>query len=128
MGKYIVNLDCVYFDDEFKQSLSEMGITFVVVGTYENCHWAECNVNFKGTKKSLKGLIMDFWGNPDFIQEIEKDKPVKFARKCSITGEGMNKGFVINHGELYIKNKSDVLLLAITNNIPLFIAELNNKN
>jgi len=28
----------------------------------------------------------------------------KFARKCSITGKGMNVGYVINDGEIYIQD------------------------
>jgi hypothetical protein len=30
-----------------------------------------------------------------------------FARKCSITGNGMNEGFVINGGEYYIAEEED---------------------
>lgn len=30
-----------------------------------------------------------------------------FARKCSITGEGMNEGWVINGGNVYIKYEDD---------------------
>jgi hypothetical protein len=33
----------------------------------------------------------------------------KFARVCSITKEGMNEGFCINDGEMYIKNESDLI-------------------
>jgi hypothetical protein len=33
----------------------------------------------------------------------------KFARKCDVTGRGMNKGFVIGNGEMYIKDDSDML-------------------
>ena len=28
----------------------------------------------------------------------------KFARKCSVTGEGMNQGYVVNGGEEYYKD------------------------
>ena len=28
----------------------------------------------------------------------------KFARKCSVTGEGMNQGYVINGGDEYYKD------------------------
>ena len=28
---------------------------------------------------------------------------MKYARQCSVTGEGMNNGFVICDGEMYIK-------------------------
>jgi hypothetical protein len=35
----------------------------------------------------------------------------KFARKCDITGEGMNEGYVVDEftGTTYIKHKSDLL-------------------
>lgn len=36
------------------------------------------------------------------------DKNKLFAHKCSITGEGMNKGFVLD-GELYFKYEKDLL-------------------
>ena len=32
-----------------------------------------------------------------------------FAVKCSITGEGMNEGYCIKEGEMYIKYESDLL-------------------
>ena len=32
---------------------------------------------------------------------------MKYARKCSITGRGMNRGWVFNDGEFYVKD--DVL-------------------
>lgn len=41
------------------------------------------------------------------IQEV-KGKWYKFARKCDITGEGMNEGWVVGDGELYFKYKADV--------------------
>jgi hypothetical protein len=34
---------------------------------------------------------------------------VKYARVCDITGEGMNEGFCILNGEMYIKNEEDLL-------------------
>lgn len=33
----------------------------------------------------------------------------KFARKCDITGEGMNEGYCICDGEKYIKGDFDML-------------------
>jgi hypothetical protein len=33
----------------------------------------------------------------------------KFARKCSVTGEGMNEGFVIGDGDFYIKYEKDLI-------------------
>ena len=32
-----------------------------------------------------------------------------FARKCSITGEGMNEGYVIQDGLMYIKYQIDLI-------------------
>jgi len=32
-----------------------------------------------------------------------KKEGLKFARKCDVTGEGMNEGYCINDGEMYIK-------------------------
>jgi hypothetical protein len=36
----------------------------------------------------------------------------KFARKCDVTGEGMNEGWVINGGFSYIKYEADALAYA----------------
>lgn len=33
----------------------------------------------------------------------------QFARKCSVTGKGINEGYVFNDGELYFYNESDLL-------------------
>ena len=33
----------------------------------------------------------------------------KFARKCSATGVGMNEGYVVNDGDEYFANKSDLV-------------------
>jgi hypothetical protein len=33
----------------------------------------------------------------------------KFARKCSATNVGMNEGYVVNDGEEYFANKSDLV-------------------
>lgn len=30
---------------------------------------------------------------------------MKYARQCSVSGEGMNKGYVICDGEMYIKSE-----------------------
>ena len=37
----------------------------------------------------------------------------KFARKCSVTGEGMNQGWVIEDGWAYVKYEKDILKLLI---------------
>jgi hypothetical protein len=39
----------------------------------------------------------------------DKDIVRKWARKCSITGEGMNEGWVWGDGAFYIKHKKDVI-------------------
>jgi hypothetical protein len=36
----------------------------------------------------------------------------KFARKCDVTGEGMNEGWVIGGGDSYIKYEADALAYA----------------
>jgi hypothetical protein len=33
----------------------------------------------------------------------------KFARKCSATGNGMNEGYVVNDGEEYFYEESDLI-------------------
>lgn len=33
----------------------------------------------------------------------------KFARKCSITGKGMNEGWCINEGDMYVHEEADML-------------------
>jgi hypothetical protein len=38
---------------------------------------------------------------------IEETK--KYARKCDITGKGMNEGYVIVDGDIYIASKEDLL-------------------
>jgi hypothetical protein len=37
----------------------------------------------------------------------------KFARQCDLTNELMNEGWVIGDGDMYIKNESDALKIAI---------------
>jgi hypothetical protein len=34
----------------------------------------------------------------------------KYARQCSITGEGMNEGYVYYDGEMYFKYEKDFIL------------------
>lgn len=33
----------------------------------------------------------------------------KFARKCSVSGKGMNCGYIINDGDMYIKKRKDLI-------------------
>ena len=41
-----------------------------------------------------------------------ENKPVRFARKCDVTGEGMNKGYCFGEGEGYAKTKKSAHILA----------------
>jgi hypothetical protein len=33
----------------------------------------------------------------------------KFARRCSVTGEGMNEGYVYRDGDMYFKYEADLV-------------------
>lgn len=37
------------------------------------------------------------------------EKKKVYARKCSVTGEGMNEGFVYRDGEMYFKYEKDLI-------------------
>jgi hypothetical protein len=39
----------------------------------------------------------------------------KFARKCDVTGRGMNEGYVFGDGEMYASDKESAIKLAIEN-------------
>ena len=41
---------------------------------------------------------------------VKLEKVEKFARKCDITGEVMNEGYVIQDGEMYIKHECDLIV------------------
>jgi hypothetical protein len=43
----------------------------------------------------------------------------KYAKQCSITGEGMNKGYVYYDGEMYFKYEKDFVLFLRYQNEPL---------
>jgi len=43
----------------------------------------------------------------------------KFARQCSITGEGMNEGYVYYDGEMYFKYEKDFVMFLRYQNEPL---------
>ena len=36
---------------------------------------------------------------------------MKYARRCDITGEGMNDGYVVGDGEMHIKCEKDLITL-----------------
>ena len=40
---------------------------------------------------------------------METTQKFYFARRCDVTGEGMNEGFCIGEGEMYIKHESDLI-------------------
>jgi hypothetical protein len=50
------------------------------------------------------------------INNLKHNNMKKFARKCSITGEGMNEGFVIGDGDFYIKYEKDLITFLRDNN------------
>jgi hypothetical protein len=78
----------------------------------------------KETKKSLLGRKVTLVGD-DYIEleggckvyldesEIEMlgsdSMKYKFARKCDVTGDGMNEGYCIGDGDMYIKHEKDLL-------------------
>ena len=37
----------------------------------------------------------------------------KFARRCDVTGRGMNEGYVFGNGEMYASDKESAIKLAI---------------
>lgn len=37
----------------------------------------------------------------------------KFARKCSVTGKGMNEGYVFSDGEFYAKDEESAKVIAL---------------
>lgn len=45
--------------------------------------------------------------------EYFNPKPILYARKCDVTGEGMNNGWVFCDGEKYAKNESDAISVAL---------------
>lgn len=52
-------------------------------------------------------------GIPEYAFETMQPRQV-FARKCSVTGEGMNSGWIVNDGDYYFKNEKDALAHAIS--------------
>ena len=38
---------------------------------------------------------------------------LKFARKCSVTGEGMNQGWIFGDGESYAQHEHDALKISM---------------
>ena len=52
---------------------------------------------------------MDFTNNVQTLILANANAIALHPRKCSITGEGMDAGFFIEHNDLYIKNESDLI-------------------
>lgn len=68
-----------------------------LVATFESEEvYALCISALENNAKS-KGMIL--------TESVEEENE-KFARKCSITSEGINKGYVIGDGDFYIKDDS----------------------
>ena len=42
-------------------------------------------------------------------KSIGPHKYVRYARKCDVTGEGMNEGYCIREGDMYIKYEKDMI-------------------
>jgi hypothetical protein len=52
----------------------------------------------------------------------------KYARQCSITGEGMNEGYVYYDGEMYFKEEKDfVMFLRYQNELEEGIWDLSDE-
>jgi hypothetical protein len=52
----------------------------------------------------------------------------KYARQCSITGEGMNEGYVYYDGEMYFKEEKDfVMFLRYQNELKENIWDLSDE-
>jgi len=73
---------------------------------------SEIEENYK--IEAVYNACMEFikWYN----QNEQKEENIKFARQCSITGEGMNRGYVISEGDFYIKDDSALLEKYIVEN------------
>lgn len=60
-------------------------------------------------------------GDEIYAMELEQCNVVEerielvYARKCDITGEGMNEGWVVNDGEMHFKYEADALQWCIEN-------------
>lgn len=86
--------------------------TFKMTRTYETIIEIDAE-NYDDAKKQLLGIDV-------YAIELEQccvtnvnmtcEGP-KYARKCSITGEGMNEGWVFGDGEEYAKYEKDALNL-----------------
>jgi hypothetical protein len=86
--------------------------TFIMTRTYETLLEIEAE-NYADAQKQLAGI--DRYAieleqccvtNEDMICEGKK-----YARQCSITGEGMNEGWVFGDGEEYVKYEQDAVNL-----------------
>jgi hypothetical protein len=61
-----------------------------------------------------KKEVFDWYGKEleVYPKEPELIEDTKYARVCSVTGEGMNEGFCFGDGEDYAKTEESALILA----------------
>lgn len=59
-----------------------------------------------------EGEFMHRWSVPQDL--IDRTSNQTFARKCDVTGEGMNEGYVFGDGTDYFKYEKDALAHAIS--------------
>ncbi|MAN61381.1 MAG: hypothetical protein CMI60_05465 [Parvibaculum sp.] len=45
----------------------------------------------------------------NLTKQIEMSNEMKYARRCDVTNKGMNEGYCINDGMMYIKEESDMI-------------------
>jgi hypothetical protein len=62
-----------------------------------------CDLGLIELHQPLPPISISAWRDGD---KVEGEK---YARKCDITGEGMNEGWVVNGCEVYIKHESDAI-------------------
>lgn len=72
--------------------------------------------------KLKKAVTTDFWDTEDITAEHGEYEIVfddtTYVRKCSVSGRGMNKGYVVNEGNKYISSEKDALKWCRDNGYP----------
>jgi len=90
----------------------------IIFPTLENLvrriYFGEENERFYMNESDLNKLYnsekYSYFDLKQIAEEINNQpKSNKFARKCSITGEGINAGFVIGDGDFYLKDDLQIL-------------------
>jgi hypothetical protein len=95
-----VNLIVTDFNNELLNYLKENNILFNPIT--EKNHFGQ-EINFFGTEKSLKKLILDFWGDEDFINDIESLKnDCEIYSTFVIDGKIQNTIDELYHAKLFI--------------------------